>query len=109
MVCHHTHGHALHFILSVFLSTFSSNEANQWLKNVCIVIRGLSLQGNTQPFEAHACIHMFHGKGLQRTIGQPVILNKNVVPNLYHTRMIHVHQLFPILCSAFTFWPTTHM
>lgn len=65
-------------------------------KYVGIIIGRFVLQHRYQTLETHASIHVLIRQRTQRTIRLTIILNKNVVPDLQHVRIVLVDQMSSI-------------
>ena len=62
----------------------------QWAEHVGVVVAVLALQHAHDALEAHACVHVFRGQGLQLAALQAVELDKDQVPDLDHVRVVGV-------------------
>ena len=101
MVGNHTHCHIILFIFTIFSSGHFSNLFNDWLENVRIIIRSLTLQCHTQAFESHTGIDYFCRKTLQTSIRFTVELHEYQVPNFDYLRVIMVYQIMSAYLGTF--------
>ncbi len=92
MVGHNTHSNVFLGIFSIPRPAQLSNLLNEWLKNIGIVIRSLSLNDHTKPFETHTRIDHFCRQLFERAINFAVVLHEYKIPDLDHLRMISVHK-----------------
>ena len=65
-------------------------------KQVGIVVGIFLLQYPDKPFQSHTGIYVFGRQGLKPAIGQPVELNKYVVPDFNHLGVVLVYQGFSL-------------
>ena len=92
MVCNDTHSNIDLRIVAIFLTAKTPDFPDNRLEYIGVIIRRLSLQRHTKPFESHTGIDYPSRKRFERTIGFTVILHKHKVPYLYHLRVTLVNQ-----------------
>ena len=93
MIHHHAHGDVLLLILTILASRHVAQHLNEWLENVSIIVRSLTLQRAHQTFKAHARVNHLGRQSFKRTICLTVVLHEYEIPNLNHLRVVFVHQL----------------
>ena len=106
MVGADTHGDVdlLLFILTLAILTGRSSETillardsldflDDWLEDICIIVRVLVLQHANQALEAHTGIDDVHREWFERTVSLAVVLHEHDVPDLDHLWVVLVYQL----------------
>ncbi len=74
----------------VLLAGYLFDETNEGRKYIGIIGSCLPLQHHAKALEAHTCVYMAGRQRFQLTIGLAVELDKYVVPDLNHTRVIGI-------------------
>ena len=92
MIRNHAHRDIGLLILTVFATADSAYLLQHRLEHIRVVVRGLSLNRSNQTLKAHTRINHFLCKRLQRSVRFAVILHEDNIPNLYHLRVIFVHE-----------------
>ncbi len=99
MVCQNAHGYVGLLLNAILLATEAADDADDWLEDISIVVRGLTLEGANEALEAHAGINDVSWQLLQTAIGHAVILHEDDVPDLDDLWMILVDELTTALSS----------
>ena len=78
--------------LTILHTTDLLLSLDDWLEDVSIIVRVLTLQHAHQTLEAHTRINDIHGQLLQRTVSLAVELHEHKVPYLNHLWIVHIDQ-----------------
>ena len=81
---------------AILLARDSLDFLDDWLEDICIIVRVLVLQHANQALEAHTCIDNVHWEWFERTISLAVVLHEHDVPDF--------DDLWVILVNQFTAW-----
>ena len=78
---------------AILLARDSLDFLDDWLEDICIIVRVLVLQHANQALEAHTCIDNVHWEWFERTISLAVVLHEHDVPDFDDLWVIFVYQL----------------
>ena len=91
MIGNYPYGNIYFFILPIFGIGNSLYLPDYRGKHIGIVIGLHTLHYHAQTFKAHSGIHMFGRQGFQLSVGLPIVLHKNQVPDLNDLGVIIIH------------------
>ena len=77
---------------AILLARDSLDFLDDWLEDICIIVRVLVLQHANQALEAHTCIDNVHWERFERTVSLAVVLHEHDVPDFDDLRVILVNQ-----------------
>src|SRR5450759_731717 len=109
MICNDTECNIPFFISPVFFTCNRRYFLYNILENISLVIRFFALHNHAESLESHTGIYMFRGKLFEYPVAQPVILDKDKVPDLNYLWMTFINQIFPRYLFSLIIVPDINM
>jgi hypothetical protein len=92
MVGDDAHGNILLGIFAIDAARHLSDDLDDRLEDVGVVVGGLALQSHAEAFETHSGVDHLGRQRLKRTVGLAVVLHEDEVPDLDHLGIILIDQ-----------------